>query len=96
MTKALSMDQLMAETEVKAPIIGDILEGNVLSVEKHEVWLDLGAAGTGVVLGREIESAARSLQPGDTISASVIEPETQEGYVVLSLRKVAMKGLGGS
>jgi small subunit ribosomal protein S1 len=89
MVKTLSMDQLMAEIEVKVPIVGDIVEGIVLSVEKHEVWLDLGAFGTGVVLGREIESAARSLEPGDTISASVIDPETAEGYVVLSLRKVA-------
>lgn len=89
MTKALSMDQLMAEVEIKAPGVGDILEGTVLSVEKHEIWLDLGASGTGVVLGRETESAVRALQPGDTISASVLDPETDEGYVVLSLRKVA-------
>lgn len=89
MSKTLTMDQLLAEAEVKAPIHGDIIEGSVISVEKHEIWLDLGPAGTGVVLGRETESAARSLQPGDTISASIVEPETPEGYVVLSLRKVA-------
>jgi small subunit ribosomal protein S1 len=89
MTKTLSMEQLMTETEVKVPAVGDIVDGTVLTVEKHEVWLDLGALGTGVVLGREIESAARTLQPGDAISASVIDPETNEGYVILSLRKVA-------
>lgn len=89
MTKTLSMDQLMEEVEVNALMPGDILEGSILSVEKHEVWLDLGALGTGVVLGREIELASRNLQQGDTISASVIEPETPEGYTILSLRKVA-------
>lgn len=89
MTKTLSMDQLMAETEIKAPDVGDILEGTVLTVEKHEVWLDLGASGTGVIIGRETDATARTIQPGDIISASVVEPETAEGYVVLSLRKVA-------
>ncbi len=85
----LTMDQLLQEGEVKAPASGDIVEGTVISVEKHEIWLDLGPAGTGVVLGRELESAAQALNPGDTISASVLDPETPEGYVVLSLRKVA-------
>lgn len=83
------MDQLLAEADIKAPMHGDIIEGSVISVEKHEIWLDLGPAGTGVVLGRETESASRTLKPGDPISASVIDPETPEGYVVLSLRKVA-------
>ncbi len=89
MTKTLTMEELLAQTDVKVIAPGDIIDGTVISVDKHEIWLDLGPAGTGVVLGREIESAARTLQPGDTVSASVIEPESPEGYVVLSLRKVA-------
>lgn len=89
MTKTLTMEDLLAQTDTKVAGVGDIVEGTVLSVEKHEIWLDLGPTGTGVVLGREIESAARSLNPGDTVSASVIDPESPEGYVVMSLRKVA-------
>ena len=78
-----------SETDIKVLAVGDIIEGTVLTVEKHEVWLDLGPYGTGIVLGRELEAAARSLQPDETVSASVLDPETEDGYVVLSLRKVA-------
>ncbi|MBP9827066.1 S1 RNA-binding domain-containing protein [Candidatus Saccharibacteria bacterium] len=89
MVKTLTMDQLLETSDIKVPGVGDIVEGAVLSVENHEVWLDLGPIGTGVVLGREIESAAASLSPGDMVSASVVDAQTPEGYVVLSLRKVA-------
>lgn len=87
--KAITMDDLLEQTEMKVLVAGDIVEGSVVSADKHEIWLDLGAYGTGVILGREIEQAAQGLEPGAELSASVLEPETPEGYVVLSLRKVA-------
>lgn len=89
MTQVITMEELLAQVETKVLMPGDIIEGTILTVDKHEVWLDLGIHGTGVVLGREIEQAAQGLQPGETISASVLDSETPEGYVVLSLRKVA-------
>ncbi len=89
MVQTITMEELLAQADTKVLAAGDIIDGTILSVDKHEVWLDLGVHGTGVVLGREIEQAAQSLQPDETISASVLDPETPEGYVVLSLRKVA-------
>ncbi len=82
------MEQLLAEHEVAALDAGDVVEGTVIAADKHEIWLDLGERGTGLVIGREIERA-EGINPGDEISASVIEPESDEGYALLSLKKVA-------
>lgn len=87
-TKELTMEDLLAEQQVTGAQVGDVVEGTVMSVDKHEIWLDLGAAGTGVVIGREIEQA-HDIKPGDTISAGVLDPESDEGYAILSLKKVA-------
>jgi small subunit ribosomal protein S1 len=84
----LSMEELLAEAPVAAMATGDVIEGIVIAAEKHEVWLDLGARGTGLVVGREIEST-QDIKPGDTISASVLDPEDDRGYAILSLKKVA-------
>lgn len=83
-----SMEELLAESDVKGLSVGDVVEGSVIAAEKHEVWIDLGVYGTGVVVGREIEQSS-DISPGDTIAASVLEPENDEGFAVLSLKKVA-------
>lgn len=90
MTKQdISMADLLATTEAGGLVVGDVVEGSVITVEKHEIWLDLGVFGTGLVVGREIEQTADGLQIGDVVSASVLEPEAPEGYAILSLKKVA-------
>lgn len=84
------MEELLAQSEAQAGLaVGDVVEGKVIAAEKHEVWLDLGPRGTGLVIGREIETTGDQIKPGDDISASVLEPETDEGYAILSLKKVA-------
>lgn len=83
-----TMEELLASQEVKGLLVGDVVEGTVIAAEKHEIWLDLGASGTGLVVGREIEQS-QDINAGDIISASVLDPETDEGYAILSLKKVA-------
>ncbi len=82
------MEQLLAEAPVSAMATGDVVEGTVIAAEKHEVWLDLGPRGTGLVVGREIEHS-QDIKAGDVISASVLDPEDDRGYAILSLKKVA-------
>ncbi len=91
MAKAkLSMDELLsnASEEVKRVAVGETVTGKVLSIKKHEILVDLGARGIGVVPRREV-SFARDLNVGDEVSASVIEAEMDDGSVLLSLRKAA-------
>ncbi len=86
-TKNLTMDELLASSSVVALKVGDVVEGTVTSVRKHEVWVDLGANGVGVIFRREVGHG--QLKEGETINASVVDPELDEGYALLSMRRAA-------
>ena len=88
MSKALSMDELLASSEIEQLKPGDVIEGKVLSVRKHEVWVDLGAYGVGVVMRREI-GPGTELEKGKEITVSVVEPELEEGHALLSMKRAA-------
>lgn len=92
--KKVTFEQLLAESEetVKPVIAGDTVDGKVLTVKKHEILIDLGAQGVGLVPRREA-SFSRNLGVGAEVTASVIDPEMEDGYVLLSLRK-AVKDKG--
>ena len=84
----VTMDDLLAGSDVKKLEAGDVIEGVVSSVKKHEVWIDLGAKGVGVVMRREI-SHGQTLEPGQTVTVSVIDPELDEGHALLSTKRAA-------
>ena len=76
----------------KKVIAGDTINGKVISIKKHEILIDLGSQGVGLVPRREA-SYIRDLELGAEVTASVIEAEMDDGYVLLSLRK-AVKDKG--
>lgn len=86
----ITMDELLAGSEVseKQLVQGETISGTVLAVKKHEVLIDLGAQGVGMVPRREVGSL-RALNEGDEVTASIVEPELDNGFVLLSLRKAA-------
>jgi predicted RNA-binding protein with RPS1 domain len=86
--KVLTMDELLAQHDAQPLQAGDVLEGVVTSIKKHEVWIDLGARGTGVVLRREI-GHGQKLEEGENVTVSVIDPEMEEGHSLLSMRRAA-------
>jgi len=88
----LTMDELLASADDKPVVFGDTIEGTVLSVKKHEILIDLGARGVGMVPRREV-AFGRQLAEGDIVSASVVDTEMDDGMVLLSLRK-AVKDKG--
>ena len=88
----LSMDELLAGANENPVVLGDTIEGVVLSVKKHEILVDLGARGVGMVPRREV-AFGRQLNEGDSVSASVVDTEMDDGMVLLSLRK-AVKDKG--
>ena len=93
-TKAISMDELLEQNGelTKKAIVGDIITGKVLSVKKHEILVDLGPQGVGLVPRKEV-SFVKNLNVGDEVSASVVDTEMEDGVVLLSLRK-AVKDKG--
>ena len=54
--KKMTMDELLAEAgdSVKQAVIGETVTGTVLSVKKHEILIDLGAQGVGLVPRKEV------------------------------------------
>jgi Ribosomal protein S1 len=95
MAKAdITMDELLASAsdESKQLTAGETIDGKVLSVRKHEILVDLGAKGVGLVPRREV-SFSKTLKEGDEVTASVVDIELGNGYALLSLRK-AVKDKG--
>jgi small subunit ribosomal protein S1 len=88
MSKAISMDELLAGSDITVLSTGDVIEGSVTSVQKYVVWIDLGAHGVGVVMRREI-GHGQKLEEGQDITVSVIDPEMDEGYALLSMKRAA-------
>lgn len=88
--KAVSMDELLAveSDSVKQLALGEAVVGTVLSIRKHEVLVDLGAQGIGLVPRREV-GFYRTLNIGDEVTASIVDAELDNGYALLSLRKAA-------
>lgn len=82
----VTMDELLATGPAKIKT-GDTVDGVVSSVRKHEIWVDLGANGIGVIFRREV--GHQTLNEGDQITASVVDPELDEGYALLSMRRAA-------
>lgn len=91
MAKAtITMDELLAIENDSAKQItqGEVIVGTVLTIRKHEILIDLGAQGIGLVPRREV-GFSRNLNIGDEVTASVVDTELDNGYSLLSLRKAA-------
>src|ERR1700747_524682 len=85
-------DYLQYEEEAfKPPNHGDIVDGIVVRVDPDEVLVDIGAKAEGGISSKELglrgDTAPASLEPGDQIKVYVLQPENEEGNVVLSLRR---------
>ena len=85
-------DYLHYESEAfKTPNHGDIVDGIVVRVDADEVLVDIGAKAEGVISSKELglrgEADSVGLEPGDQIKVYVLQPENEEGNVVLSLRR---------
>src|SRR5438045_4233160 len=85
-------DYLHFEEEAfKTPNHGDIVDGIVVRVDPDEVLVDIGAKAEGVISSKELgmrgDLDSASLEPGDQIKVYVLQPENEEGNVVLSLRR---------
>lgn len=93
MKDMISMEDLLKDSPVfYTPEPGTIVEGSVITVHKNRVLVDLGGVTTGVIAGREAvdsDDTIKELKEGDEVSALVLEPENDEGLVVLSLRKAS-------
>ncbi len=88
-----SMKDLLSKEEFFLPKPGNILSGQILSVSKGSVVLDLGHIGIGIIYPGEFydnPDRMKGLKAGDKVSAMLIELENDDGYRELSLRSAQM------
>ncbi len=86
--------ELLDQYSAKLPKVGDVISGNIISVSKGEVQIDIDGIATGLVRGYELidESGEYSnLHTGDEVSATVLEMENERGLVELSFRSAGHK-----
>lgn len=84
-----SMKDLLSKEEFLLPKPGSILSGQIISVSKSSVFIDLGSIGIGIVYPGEFydnPDRMKALNPGERISAMLLELENEEGYRELSLK----------
>ena len=94
------MAKLLEKTEtLGVPKERDLIEGEVMAVTGNRVWVDIqNGKFVGIISSRELAEAGLSMpdyQKGDKITASVVEPENEEGFVLLSVRE-ALRNRGWS
>jgi len=80
----------LSETMKNPPIIGDLVEGPVIAVEKSSVYIDLAPFGTGIIYGREFiiaRDVIKKINVGDVIAAKIVDTAHKEGYYELSLKE---------
>lgn len=89
---ASSMAELMAHQSSAFQGLkkGDFVKGTVKKLTSQEILLDIGAKSDALVIEydkKNLENLLQVLQVGDSVQASVISPESEEGFPVVSLRR---------
>jgi small subunit ribosomal protein S1 len=98
---ATSMAELMAKqkTSLKTFRKSDIVEGTITKLTSGEILVDIGAKTEAVVLEKDkglLSALLSSLKVGDKVNVSVLNPESDQGNPVVSLRKHLDEKLWGS
>ena len=92
-----TMEELLAEqdADIRSFKHGDVVEGTVVRIDRDEILVDIGAKSEGVVSNRELygrhAESAPQMAVGDVVLVYVLQPESPEGHVVLSLRRAGLE-----
>ena len=83
------IDQLV-KISPTLPEAGALVKGTVIGRGKMALFVDVPPFGSGIIFGREYLNARetiKSINIGETITAKVITPEGENGYMELSLKE---------
>jgi len=76
---------------VELPQAGEIRKGMIASIGSNQILISIGAKSEGVVAGRELEQLTQEelaeLKVGQEVDVFVLNPEDQNGNVVLSFKR---------
>ena len=92
MVKATSMAELMAKKQpsIKSFKKGEIVEGTITKLTSSEILIDIGAKTEAVVLEKDkniLHSVLSMFKVGDKVNVQILNPESDEGNPVVSLRR---------
>ena len=98
---ASSMAELMSRQSSQFQSLkrGDNVTGVVKKLTSKEILLDIGYKSDALVIEydkKNMENLLGLLKVGDTVTASVISPESEEGFPVLSLRRMLEEKVYGA
>jgi len=88
-----TMESLLNEQElnVDLPQPGEIRTGMIASISPSQILVSIGAKSEGVVSGRELDQLSAEerevLKVGEEVHVYVVNPEDENGNVVLSLKR---------
>jgi small subunit ribosomal protein S1 len=88
-----TMESLLNEQElnVDLPQPGEIRTGMIASISQSQILVSIGAKSEGVVSGRELDQLTaeerEELKVGQEVHVYVVNPEDENGNVVLSLKR---------
>lgn len=99
--QATSMAELMSRQSSQFQSLkrGDNVKGVVKKLTPKEILLDIGYKSDALVIEydkQNMENLQQLLKVGDTVTASVISPESEEGFPVLSLRRMLEEKVYGA
>src|SRR3954453_7618289 len=70
---------------------GDVVEGVIVRIDQDEILVDIGLKSEGVLSTKELPASGygsfNELHINDKVLVYVIQPETQDGHALLSLKR---------
>jgi len=89
----ITMDNLAQLIKTRPDVLpilkkGEIVEAKLIEKTPKKAFFEIQRVGTGIVYGREFTNGrevVKGLEVGDSVSAKVVEPENENGFVELSL-----------
>lgn len=92
MANATSMAELLAAS--KKPLVtfkkGDLVTGKITKLTKHEILVSIGAKGEALVMEKDpdlLDQLMEMVHEGDEVEVSIISPEAENGFTIVSLRR---------
>ncbi len=83
------MERILKGT-LSMPEAGALVKGTVIGKNRLAIYVDVPPFGTGLIFGREYLNARdliKEVKVGDYITAKVVLPEGEDGYIELSLKE---------
>lgn len=95
---ASTMEELLANTgyQVKGFRSGEKIKAKIIEIGPKWVIFDVGGKSEGVLSEMYFQEAReyiKTLKVGDTVNATVMDPETSDGSVILSLRHASAEAI---